>query len=91
MTMEEMQASLEVWDMAIGCNVCGQHSWGTTAHPLRPEDFHADGCPLKGNREVHSKMIDYEYVDSQDHRDYLLSIGVELPPLPESHDVGGSD
>ncbi len=62
MTFDEMVASLEVFDMALVCDNCGRNTWETDA--LKWEDFHADGCPLKGRRDVHAAFgVNYAYID----------------------------
>lgn len=62
MTLEEMRAALSIWDQTIGCDNCQEAWWGDNS----PDDvtlFHRDGCPLKGNREAHSEMVDLAYMD----------------------------
>lgn len=62
MTLDEMKACLDIWDQTIGCNNCSQAWWAENATEYE-EDFHADGCPLKGNRAAHEDFLDYWYID----------------------------
>jgi hypothetical protein len=62
LTLEEMRECLDIWDQTIGCDNCGQAWWGDNA----PDDvtlFHAEGCPLRGNREAHAEAVNLDYMD----------------------------
>lgn len=52
MTFDEMKAALVIADQTIGCENCWRAWWGDD-HTPNVEDFHADGCPLKGRKDVH--------------------------------------
>lgn len=62
LSLEEMRKCLEIWDQTIGCSNCNEAWWAERAF----DDvtlFHADGCPLRGNREAHSEAVNLEYMD----------------------------
>lgn len=66
----ELAKAVEAVDQTVACGLCGVAWWPGEGWTPKVEDFHAEGCPLKGRRDVHAAAgFDYAYLDAlDDHR-----------------------